>query len=80
MKTMILENPIVWYVDFGASNHMAYCVEWFKDMHNLKILGLVQIGNDTIHPIAHVGDVPLHTYDVNGNQFWNPLSLCVYAT
>ena len=51
----------VWYVDSGASNHMTSCGEWFRDMRKPEVSGFVQIGDDTAHPIAHIGDVPLNT-------------------
>ncbi|MCO5614165.1 hypothetical protein L7F22_068446 [Adiantum nelumboides] len=35
--------------------------EWFKSMHTLQNVGYVQIGDDTVHPIAHTSDVPLST-------------------
>ena len=66
MSTMTAENPTkdnVWYVDSGASNHMTSCGEWFRDMRKPEVSRFVQIGDDTAHPIAHVGDVPLNTQD-----------------
>ena len=49
----------VWYVDFGASNHMTSHGEWFKDMQTLDSPGYVEIGDDTTHPIAHTRNIPL---------------------
>jgi hypothetical protein len=49
----------VWYVDSGASNHMTHHGEWFSDVKNLEKPGYVETGNDTAHPIAHIGNVPL---------------------
>ena len=66
MNTMIAENPTkddVCYVDSSASNHMTSRGEWFRDMRKPEVLGFVQTGDDTAHPIAHVGDVPLNTQD-----------------
>ena len=53
----------VWYVDSGASNHMTSHGEWFKDMHDPYKPGFVETGDDTTHPIAHVGNVPLYMQD-----------------
>ena len=64
MNTMIAKNPTkddVWYVGSGAFNHMTSCGEWFRDMRKPEVLGFMQTGDDTAHPIAHVGDVPLNT-------------------
>ena len=49
----------VWYVDSGASNHMTSHGEWFKEMKDPEKPSFVEIGDDTAHPIPHVGDVPL---------------------
>jgi hypothetical protein len=49
----------VWYVDSGASNHMTYHGEWFRDVKDLDKPGYVETGDDTTHPIAHIGNVPL---------------------
>ena len=55
----------VWYVDSGASNHMTSHGEWFKDLQTLENPGFVETGDDTAHPIAHTGNVPLSLQ--NGN-------------
>jgi hypothetical protein len=47
----------VWYVDSGASNHMTYHGEWFRDVKNLEKPGYVETGDDTAHPIAHIRNV-----------------------
>ena len=57
----IVEN--VWYVDSGASNHMTSHGEWFKEMQTLENPGYVETGDDTAHPIAHMGNVPLSLDD-----------------
>ena len=41
--------------------HMTSRGEWFRDMGKPDVSGYVQTGDDTAHPIAHVGDVPLNT-------------------
>ena len=46
-------------MDLGALNHMNSHGKWFKDMKQPAKLGHVEIGDDTTHCIAHVGDVPL---------------------
>jgi hypothetical protein len=53
----------VWYVDSGAFNHMTYHGEWFRDVKNLEKLGYVEMGDDTAHPIVHIGNVPLVMQD-----------------
>ena len=53
----------VWYVDFGASNHMTSHGEWFRDTKDLKTPGFVETGDDTTHPITQIGKVPLSMQD-----------------
>jgi hypothetical protein len=53
----------VWYVDLGAFNHMTYHGEWFRDVKNLEKPGYVETADDTTHPIAHIGNVPLIMQD-----------------
>ena len=53
----------VWYVDSGASNHMTYHHNWFSEMKEPSKPGYVETGDNTIHPIEHVGDVPLTLED-----------------
>ena len=53
----------VWYVDLGASNHMTSHGEWFKELQVLKNPHFVEIRDDTAHPIAHTGNVPLTLED-----------------
>ena len=55
----------VWYVDSGASNHMTSHGEWFKELQTLQNPGYVETGDDTAHPIAHTGNVPLSLQDGN---------------
>jgi hypothetical protein len=42
----------IWYVDFGASNHMISHGKWFRNTRDLKILGFVKNGDDITHPIT----------------------------
>ena len=58
-------NENVWYVDLGALNHMTSHGEWFKDLQTLENLSFVKTGDDTAHPIVHIGNVPLSLQ--NGN-------------
>jgi hypothetical protein len=58
-----ISNNNVWYVDFGASNHMTSHVEWFRDTKDLKTLGFVETGDDITHPITQIGKVPLSMQD-----------------
>ena len=51
------------YVDSSASSHMTNHGKWFSDVRNLEKLGYVEIGDDTAHPIAQVGKVPLAMQD-----------------
>jgi hypothetical protein len=53
----------VWYVDSGASNHMTYHGEWFRDVKNLEKPGYVKTRDDTAHPIVHIGNVPITMQD-----------------
>ena len=39
--------------------------EWFKDMQTLQNPSYVETGDDTVHPIAHTGNVPLMLQDGN---------------
>jgi len=53
----------VWYVDFGALNHMTSHGEWFRDAKDLKTLGFVETGDDTTHLITQIGKVSLSMQD-----------------
>ena len=56
------QSDDVWYVDSSASNHMTSCGEWFREMKDLNMPcnGYVEThSDDTTHPIAHIGKVPL---------------------
>ncbi len=58
----VLDNN-VWYVDFGASNHMISHGEWFRDTRDLKTPGFVKTCDDTTHPITQIGKVSLSMQD-----------------
>ena len=49
----------VWYVDSGASNHMTSRGNWFKELDAMRTPGYVETGDDTVHPIEHMGRVPV---------------------
>ncbi|MCO5570801.1 hypothetical protein L7F22_024529 [Adiantum nelumboides] len=49
----------------SASNHMTNHGEWFKELQALQNPGYVETGDDTTHPIAHTGNVPLSLQDGN---------------
>ena len=53
----------VWYVNSSASNHMTYHQNWFNKMKEPNKPGYVETGDDTMHPIEHVGNVPLSMHD-----------------
>ncbi len=55
----------VWYVDFGASNHMTSHGEWFRDTKDLKTPRLMKTGDDTTHPITQIGKVATTIYIMN---------------
>jgi len=53
----------VWYVDFGALNHMISNGEWIRDIRDLKTPRFVETSDDTTHPITQIGKVPLSMQD-----------------
>ena len=55
----------VWFVDSNSSNHMMSHQEWFRDLRELDGPGYVETGDDTTHPIRHIGNVPINK---EGNQ------------
>ena len=59
MKQTTLKSNEVWYVDSGVSNHMKSHKEWFLYLEKPMQPGVVATGDDTPHPIANVGEVPL---------------------
>ena len=48
---------------FGCFDHMTSHGKWFKEMKQPEKPGYVETGDDTTHPIAHVGDIPLSMQD-----------------
>ena len=61
MKKTTPKSDEVWYVDFGASNHMTSHKEWFSYLEKP-----MQPGDDTLHPIENVGEVPLSHVEQKG--------------
>ena len=59
MKQATPKSNEVWYVDSGASKHMMNHKEWFSYLERPMQPGVVATGDDTPHPIANVGEVPL---------------------
>ena len=59
----VVDYRNVWFVDPSASNHMTSHGEWCSDVKNSKKLVYVEIGDDAMHPIAHVGKMPLAMQD-----------------
>ena len=53
----------VCYVDLGASNHMTCHHTWFSEMKELSKPSYVETGDDMMHSIQHVKNVPLTTND-----------------
>ena len=53
----------VWFVDSGASNHMTSHEDWFHELHAPERPGYVKTGDDTTHPIQHIGNVPFGNND-----------------
>ena len=59
MRKTTPKSDKVWYVDYGASNHMTSHEDWFSYLEKLEQPGVVETGDDTPHPIEHVGEVPV---------------------
>ena len=53
----------VWYVDSRASNHMTHHKNWFNKLHALEKPSCVETCDDMLHPVEHVGKVPLSMHD-----------------
>ena len=59
MKKNTSQSDEVWYVDSRASNDMMNHEEWFSYLEKLEQPGVVEIGDDTSHPMKHVSNIPL---------------------
>ena len=51
----LTQTMITWYVDSGASNHMTGHKEWFERLEKIERPGYVEMGDNTKHPIEHIG-------------------------
>ena len=58
MITSNAETSSIWFVDFGVSNPMTSHEEWFMNLRGPERRGVVETGDDSMHPIEHIGDVP----------------------
>ena len=47
------------FIDSGASNHITSHAGWFRELPKPNRPSYVETGDDIIHPIQHVGNVPL---------------------
>ncbi|KAH6558794.1 hypothetical protein KP509_1Z045200 [Ceratopteris richardii] len=56
-------NGNVWYMESSASNHMTSHAEWFSSLLKWPVLGYVETGDDTSHPIEHRGNIVLSMED-----------------
>ena len=52
-STSALNPEDIWFVDSGASNHMTFHKEWFREVREPERPGYVETGDDTTHPIRH---------------------------
>ena len=50
----------LFFVDSSASNHMMSHGKWFGDVKILENLLYVELGDDTMHPIAQLDKMPMH--------------------
>ena len=66
MKQTTPKSVEVCYVNSSASNHMTRHKEWFSYLEKLMEPGVVATGDDTPHPIANVGEVPLSHFGQKG--------------
>ena len=53
----------IWFVDSGALNHMTSHANWFRELWKPESPGYVKTGDDTTHPIQHIGNVPFRNDD-----------------
>ena len=56
-STSTSNSEHAWFVDFGASHHMTLYQEWFRDLRTPDRPNYIETGDDTRHPIRHIGDV-----------------------
>ena len=53
-------------MDFDESKHMTNHEEWVSHLEKPEQLGVVKIGDDTSHPIEHIGNAPLSHVSYKG--------------
>ena len=58
-------SEYVWFVNTGTSNHMMSHEDWFGELQKPERTDYVETGDDTVHPIKHVDNVP---FGEEGNQ------------
>ena len=56
-QTSMSNAEDVWFVDSGTPNHITSYQESFRDLRESNRPGYVEIGDDTTHPVRHVGNV-----------------------
>ena len=61
--TSALNPEDIWFVDSGASNHMTSHQEWFRKLRETERPDYVETGDETTHPIRHIGNVPFSKED-----------------
>ena len=59
MKQTTLKSDEVWYVDSVVSNHMTCHKEWFSYLEKPMQPRVIATGDDTLHSIVTIGEVPL---------------------
>ena len=57
---------------------MANHIKWFSSVEKLEQPGVVKTSDNTVHPIEHVGDVPLNHVRQKG-LMWNVLHVLTIA-
>ena len=55
-STSTSNSEEVCFVDFGASHHMPSHQEWFHDLRTSDRPDYIEMGDDTTHPIRHIGN------------------------
>ena len=68
-----VDTKDVWYVDSRVSNHMMHHKNWFNELYALGKPSYAERGGDTLHPIEHVGKVPLSMHDGKTKHIANVL-------
>ena len=66
-------NDKCWYIDSGCTNHITCNGEWFNERNPMKQEEFVATGDNTLHSITHVGNVPLRLESRELNTLGNVL-------